>query len=149
MYTLILIPENFTGDRFFMFHQDVTEIPEGCVTYTADIEPDIYKLFKPAGSKKIYSIRSINHKMKWAKIEELKRFKEVEEEYGCSLITCPYCGHEDQDSWEGLDADDKVECGQCGSTYSYERIVTATYNSWPVKMNEVETIIWNQQKKNN
>ncbi|WP_027399830.1 hypothetical protein [Anaerovorax odorimutans] len=49
-------------------------------------------------------------------------------------ITCPCCGYEDRDSWECEDSNDEYECGQCGATIEYERIVTVEYSSELVKL---------------
>lgn len=42
-------------------------------------------------------------------------------------ITCPYCGHEESDSWEHGDEDDSFECGNCGRIFSYVRHTKVTY----------------------
>jgi len=47
-----------------------------------------------------------------------------------SEITCPYCGCETE-SWEMDDEEDDYECGNCGSTFSYQRYVTVEYCSQP------------------
>lgn len=47
-----------------------------------------------------------------------------------SEITCPYCGCEIE-SWEMDDEEDDYECGNCGSTFSYQRQVTVEYCSQP------------------
>lgn len=52
-------------------------------------------------------------------------------------ITCPYCGHENGDSWEADDDEDECECPCCGSVFSYQRNVTVEYCSQPVKKAEV------------
>jgi len=48
-------------------------------------------------------------------------------------ITCPYCGNQNGDSWESADSEDEEVCGNCGSTYSYERVVDVSYTSSPIK----------------
>lgn len=62
--------------------------------------------------------------------------EEPEEQQFTSNIVCPYCGYENQDSWECSDDEDEEICGNCGSTFSYERIVTVEYTSYPVKKAE-------------
>ncbi len=59
--------------------------------------------------------------------------EEAEEQEFKYNIICPYCGYENQDSWECSDDEDEEICGNCGSTFSYERIVTVEYTSYPVK----------------
>jgi len=61
---------------------------------------------------------------------------EPKEQQFKSNITCPYCGYEDMGSWESFDDEDEEICGNCGSTFSYERIVTVEYTSHPVKKAE-------------
>lgn len=55
-------------------------------------------------------------------------------------VTCPYCGHENSNSWELSDEEDEYECPNCGSTFSYQRNVTVEYCSQPVRKAE-STII--------
>jgi DNA-directed RNA polymerase subunit RPC12/RpoP len=57
-------------------------------------------------------------------------------------IVCPYCGYENRDSWECADSDDEYECGRCQGIFSYERVVTVEYNSFPVKPPEVVSGNW-------
>jgi uncharacterized Zn-finger protein len=54
-------------------------------------------------------------------------------EYTHNLI-CPYCGHENKDSWEvnmdeGMEWDDDIECGSCDETYRASRHCTITYST--------------------
>lgn len=62
--------------------------------------------------------------------------EEPEEQYGTDNITCPYCGYENADSWEAEESDDHYECPNCGSYFSYEREVSVSYYSSPIKKNE-------------
>jgi len=53
----------------------------------------------------------------------------IEHEYTRNMV-CPYCGHENMDSWEyAPDKEDlgEVECGECGRNYIARRIVTIQY----------------------
>lgn len=52
-------------------------------------------------------------------------------------ITCPFCGFEDENSWEADDEEDEYECPCCGSTFSYQRNITVEYCSQPVRKGEV------------
>ena len=36
------------------------------------------------------------------------------------LLTCPWCGYEDRDSWERGDSDDRAECGRCTRLFAYD-----------------------------
>ncbi len=47
-------------------------------------------------------------------------------------IICPYCGNTDLASFERGD-EDTIECGECGGTIHYQRIVTVEYTTEPVK----------------
>jgi ribosomal protein L32 len=47
---------------------------------------------------------------------------------------CPYCGHEDQDSWEidlgvGIEGDGEMDCQDCGETYRVSRSCDVTYTT--------------------
>ena len=64
----------------------------------------------------------------------------VEEAYGERNITCPYCGDENVDSWEMGSDDGEEECQTCGSTFSWQREVSVTYNSQPVRLQEIVEI---------
>lgn len=45
-------------------------------------------------------------------------------------ITCPWCGHEETDSWEfDGEYDDEYECEHCGRPFVLERVVDITYTS--------------------
>lgn len=49
------------------------------------------------------------------------------------LITCPYCGWEDQDTWEcGMENDDErvYECGKCEKEFDVECYVLRTFSSY-------------------
>lgn len=49
-------------------------------------------------------------------------------------ITCPYCGHEEGDSWEASDDDDARECQneECGKKFAYESEARRYFTSWKV-----------------
>lgn len=85
-----------------------------------------------------YSINVKHFKPLYVIAEKLKnqdfiKENEPEKQNYTNNIICPYCGYEDMDSWECSDSEDEEICGNCGSTFSYERIVTVEYNSYPVK----------------
>lgn len=42
-------------------------------------------------------------------------------------ITCPYCGHKDNDSWE-KNSCGETQCGNCGSELKFETEVTVAYH---------------------
>ena len=43
------------------------------------------------------------------------------------LVTCPWCGYEEQDSWEY--EDDEYECNSCGKPIEVYRIVDIHYST--------------------
>lgn len=45
---------------------------------------------------------------------------------------CPYCGSEDDASWELIGESGETDCGSCGRPYSYERIVSVEYTTSPI-----------------
>lgn len=90
---------------------------------------------------KAYVISSISMKG-WGVAEEVEfqgvyAFgEEPKEQNYTSNIKCPYCGYEDEDSFENPDEDERCVCGMCGSVFSYQRIVTVEYCSQPVEKND-------------
>lgn len=48
------------------------------------------------------------------------------------FIVCPYCGHEDQNSWEYHDSGN-VYCGSCGEEFFMEREIVVYYTSKKIK----------------
>ena len=54
-------------------------------------------------------------------LDYLEYFRESE-------ITCPYCKHKDQDSWE-MEESGEVECGSCEKEFYVEREVDVKYTS--------------------
>lgn len=45
------------------------------------------------------------------------------------LITCPYCGYKDRDSWEFGEDYGEWDCGHCGETILVSRHVHVTYST--------------------
>ena len=56
--------------------------------------------------------------------------KEIHHEY-TDETTCPYCGHEESDSWEIAGDDDcgETECGSCDKKYLFSRSVSVSYST--------------------
>lgn len=101
-------------------------------------EASIYDVLKHDG--KFYIVCSINHQKQYAGVHEVD-FKPEGEEYTYEpQLKCPYCGHEDSDSWEISDDSGTIECGSCGNEFDYERIVTVDYSSFPKAKAEVKEI---------
>lgn len=44
-------------------------------------------------------------------------------------MVCPWCGHEQRDSWESPDDDGRTACNRCGEDFDYTRHVTVTYST--------------------
>ena len=56
------------------------------------------------------------------------------------LATCPYCGHQERDSWEigtGGEEDTETWCGSCGLLYAVSRHVSISYSTRPVVQDEM------------
>ncbi len=58
----------------------------------------------------------------------IKTKEEIDHTY-TTEITCPYCGYEDNDSWEVSDEHGFMDCGSCEKQFHYERDVTVTYST--------------------
>lgn len=84
----------------------------------------------------------LNHDKKSAGVRKVTINLDPEDRDYESNLICPYCGYEDNDSWELSDDDEEHECGSCGAIISYERVVTVEYNSSPVKPPSVVTANW-------
>lgn len=64
------------------------------------------------------------------KCEEEDAFHEWEnEQYYTTNIVCPWCGHEESDSWECIDEDESAECSSCEKEFEYERYTEVSYCS--------------------
>jgi transcription elongation factor Elf1 len=60
---------------------------------------------------------------------------EYDHEYTRNIV-CPYCGYEDQDSWEVMPREEDlgvIECGMCGEEFEAERDVNITYSTYKLK----------------
>ena len=61
-----------------------------------------------------------------------------EPEFDCEYTdecVCPYCGHEQSDSWEigtGSEEDGETYCGSCGKDFAYSRHIRVTYSTEPI-----------------
>lgn len=108
--------------------------PEEGFLFEAENKTGIFTLFKH--KKKWYTTVCVDRNNGECIVEEIKIKKEPEETFKETYITCPYCGYENKDSFEASDSEDEYECGKCGSTFAYERIVDVSYSSSPVKLNE-------------
>jgi len=54
---------------------------------------------------------------------------EFDHEYTRNII-CPYCGHEDQDSWEVMSGEEDlgiINCGMCEEEFVATRNISITY----------------------
>ncbi len=57
---------------------------------------------------------------------------------GTDLITCPWCGYEERDSFE-ID-DGNFECNSCGKTYRVDHDVVVTYSTSKVIKEESKNV---------
>ena len=90
----------------------------------------------------ICSLSGKGNKFQTAYVERVKNQsvfvdgEDPEEQYGTDNIICPYCGYENEDSWEYNESDEHYECHNCGSYFSYKREVSVNYYSSPVEKSE-------------
>lgn len=52
----------------------------------------------------------------------------IESKFTNNLV-CPYCGHEEEDSWERADENSECQCEQCEKYFIYETDHTRTFTS--------------------
>jgi transcription elongation factor Elf1 len=60
---------------------------------------------------------------------------EIDTEY-TDFITCPYCGYEDQDSWEvdfGNSECTEIECTNCEKEINVTRHISVSYSAYKPK----------------
>lgn len=137
---LIYNKSELNGKHMFDYKNNSTPRDEGVrPIINTSKELDIGSVIVVRG--KAYVISSISLK-DWGIAEEIENqgvyaFGEepVNQNY-TSNIKCPYCGYEDEDSFEEPDEDEKHLCGMCKSVFSYQRIVTVEYCSQPVEKND-------------
>lgn len=51
--------------------------------------------------------------------------------YSTEGVVCPYCGHEDRDSWElgdGGEGCGETECGECEREFVWVRTLSVSYS---------------------
>lgn len=84
----------------------------------------------------------INHANKSAGVRKVDLNLQPEDKSYERNLICPYCGYEDEDSWELSDDDEEHTCGRCGAVISYQREITVEYNSSPVKPPDIATANW-------
>lgn len=56
------------------------------------------------------------------------------------LITCPYCGFENPDSWQFKDIEGFCICPHCKSTFSYKKKITVEYQTKPISKVKVHNL---------
>lgn len=89
---------------------------------------------------KYYSPGVVGHG--YAGVEHIKLNLEPDDESYTNNVKCPYCGYENNDSWEMDDNDDNHECGGCGAIIAYERVVTVEYCSSAKKPPDIVEANW-------
>lgn len=82
---------------------------------------------------------------KWAVAKELPETNTfISDEYSDNryknLITCPYCGFENPDSWQFKDMEGSCICPHCKSTFSYKKKITVEYQTKPVSKVKVHNL---------
>ena len=69
----------------------------------------------------------------------------VPDEYEClgnRNCVCPYCDHQESDSWELTEDGGTIECGACSRPYTYERVVTIEYSTHPIMGPHQQDELW-------
>ncbi len=51
---------------------------------------------------------------------------------GNDACVCPYCGEEDDASWELISDSGTTTCGSCGRDFNYERVIDVNYSTSPI-----------------
>lgn len=77
--------------------------------------------------------------------------RELPETQYTDNLVCPYCGHEEKDSWEidfgpGLDGDSEPTCGSCGEEYVAQRHVSVSYSTKKHKTRIDAMDAWTQKE---
>jgi hypothetical protein len=49
--------------------------------------------------------------------------------YGTANAVCPWCGYEDEDSFELRGDSGDTDCPDCGKSFHYEREMVVTYTT--------------------
>lgn len=99
---------------------------------TVDAAPKIGRVLDVAGQQ--FRVGILNRKDGYAGVRPLTTSLSTSpepREFEPNII-CPYCGNIDSASFERSD-EDTTECGECGGTIHYQRIVTVEYTTEPVK----------------
>lgn len=117
------------------FSMEYKEIKEKFFLFESAKDLDMGVPFRYKG--KLYHIACMMPSDNIAIAHEFSLKDEVDDEYGAGNITCPYCGRENNDSWEVSGDDGEEVCDNCGSTFSWTREVSVTYDSCPIKPGEI------------
>jgi len=105
--------------------------------YIGEIDIDLTLGVVAKVGDKYYTAGVLNHSNKSAGVRKIEIDFEPEDNDYENNLTCPFCGYQDDDSWELSDSEDDHECSRCSATISYERVVTVEYTSLPVKPPEI------------
>jgi hypothetical protein len=108
-----------------------------------DISVDNYVFGTPImAGETCYAVSALSKTENAAGVRKMEINEEPDDQCLTNQIKCPYCGYENRDSWECADSNDEYERGRCQGVFSYERVVTVEYNSYPVKPPETIRGIW-------
>lgn len=107
-----------------------------------DIELDIGEVVQIEGEYFASCVLNfVNHSVGVRRIELDLGPDPGERGYKDNLV-CPYCDYEESDSWELPDSDTEHECGRCGATMSFERVVMVEYDCDPVRPPNIVKAEW-------
>lgn len=51
---------------------------------------------------------------------------------GTRNIICPFCGYEDDNTWEQDESEEEIECCNCGRSFDVEVEYTVSYTTSPI-----------------
>ena len=100
---------------------------------------------------KAYCIHALSHKgqeckMAFVEVIRNKHFLEFDNEnepksiYNESVLICPYCG-DTEESFELPDEEEEHECPNCGSVFSYQKVINVTYDCQPVRKTDSVVVL--------
>lgn len=94
---------------------------------TVDVKAEIGTAIKIGNKYYVFGIIAADRTKAGVREEKLNLKRGTKHEYENEFV-CPCCKHIDHDSFE-LDDNGIIECGNCGATIEYERVVTVEWNT--------------------
>jgi hypothetical protein len=117
--------ERVLDEADFLFEADIPNMDWGIISHNG-------KNYNYCGGYTDLSVTFVEECPDWNPEGEEKDYTDE--------ITCPYCNYEFSDSYEfgrGGEDCEEIECGNCGSTIQFQRIISVEYCTEPVCPTEV------------